>query len=132
MCAFATIPAMADSTATISELKQLIKQFRDERDWEQFHDPKNLAEGLIIEAGELLEHFLWKDKEQIAEQLKNDPTFREEIGDELADVINYALLLSMALNMDVEEITKRKIEKTKIKYPVEKSKGSAAKYTKFQ
>ena len=122
--------AMDDST-TIAELKQLVKEFRDERDWEQFHDPKNLAEGTVIEAGELLEHFLWKQKGQIAEQLQNDPVYREEIGDELADVFNYVLLLALSMEYDLSTILKAKREKTGRKYPIEKSKGNATKYTKL-
>ena len=121
---------MADATTTVVELQSRIKQFRDERDWEQFHDPKNLAEGLIIEAGELLEHFLWRTKEQVAESL-HDASYKEEVADELADVLNFVLLLSVALDVDLSDATERKIAKTSQKYPIEKSKGSATKYTKL-
>ena len=76
-----------DSKTTIEELKSLLKEFRDKRDWAQFHDPKNLAEAISIEAGELQEHFLWKDIKTVGEKLKGDSNFRKEVGDELADVI---------------------------------------------
>lgn len=97
-----------------------LRKFRDERDWQQFHKPKDLALALSIEAGELLESYLWKTSEQA------DP---EQVKEELADVFAYAFLLADAYDLDVQEIVLDKIRKNGKKYPVEKAKGSAKKYT---
>jgi NTP pyrophosphatase (non-canonical NTP hydrolase) len=109
----------------LSEFKELLdvlEQFRDERDWGQFHDSKNLALALSIEAAELNELFLWK-KDDEAEQVDKE-RFREE----LADVFAYAIMLAGRHGLDISEIVKAKIVKNARKYPVEKSKGSSAKY----
>lgn len=116
---------------SIEEIKKELLNFREERDWSQFHDPKNLAEAISIEAGELLEMFLWKNKEEIANKIENDPEYREDIEDELADVITYCMQMANTLNLDVENIIFKKLEKVKAKYPIEKAKGNATKYTKF-
>ena len=120
-----------DLKTTIQELKDMVRKFRDERDWEQFHDPKNLAEAISIEAGELQELFLWKEKEKIIQSLKEDEKFKEEVGEELADVIIFCLHLANASKLDVSDIIKDKIKKTNDKYPVDKAKGIATKYTKL-
>lgn len=112
-------------------MKMDIKKFRDARDWEQFHDPKNLVEALVIEAGELMEHFLWKDKKQIAKELETNKAFREEVSDELADVFGYVLLLSESTGIDLVHARNIKQEKNNKKYPVEKAKGKSTKYTKL-
>ena len=104
------------------EITQALLEFRDERDWAQFHNPKDLALALNIEAGELLESFLWKSAEQANQ---------DEIREELADVFAYALLLADHYDFDVKQIVLEKIAKNGLKYPVEKSKGSAKKYTKL-
>ena len=104
------------------ELLVLLEQFRDERDWGQFHDSKNLALALSIEAAELNELFLWK-KEDEAEQVD-----RAKLREELADVFAYAIMLAGRHGLEVSDIVKEKIAKNGAKYPVEKSKGSAAKY----
>lgn len=96
--------------------------FRDERDWKQFHNPKDLAIAVQVESGELAAEFLWKDAEE---------GNIEKIKDELADVISYCLLLADHYDFDVEKIVLDKIEKNKIKYPVDKSKGNAKKYTEL-
>lgn len=96
-----------------------LKKFRDERDWEQFHNPKDLAIALNIETGELLETFLWKDSKEAN---------IDKIKEELADVFSYALLLADKYNLDIEEIILNKISSNNKKYPVEKAKGSAKKY----
>lgn len=95
-----------------------IRQFTVDRDWEQFHSPGNLAKSISIEAGELLECFQWSDTEYDLEHVK----------EELADVIVYCQNLLDKLGLDVDEIVNRKMDKNEIKYPVEKAKGSAAKY----
>lgn len=97
-------------------------KFRDERDWKQFHNPKDLAIALNVEAGELLELFLWKSCDQANIEL---------IKDELADVLSFALLLADKYGLDVKHIVLDKIKKNAIKYPVEKSKGTAKKYTEL-
>lgn len=101
--------------------------FRDARDWGQFHNAKDLAVSLSIEASELLECFQWKSPEEVAEIVKS--TDKENIEDEIADVAMYLLLLSHELNIDIKDAISKKIVKNGLKYPVEKAKGSAKKYT---
>jgi len=98
---------------------QSLVDFRNERDWEQFHNPKDLALAINIEAGELLELFLWKNA--------NDAN-KDKIKEELADVFAYAFLLAEKYQFDVKEIVLEKIKKNGEKYPVEKAKGTAKKY----
>jgi NTP pyrophosphatase (non-canonical NTP hydrolase) len=119
-----------DQTTTIQQIRDALRKFRDERDWEQFHTPKDLAIATSIEAGELNEHFLWKTNEEVRAMLQ-DPAKMEEIGDELADVFNYILCLANVLNIDVASTALRKLEKNNQKYPVEKAKGSSKKYTEL-
>jgi NTP pyrophosphatase (non-canonical NTP hydrolase) len=109
----------------MSDLKKItdaLKKFRDERDWNQFHNPKDLAIALSIESNELLEQFLWKNPEDAN---------RDKLKEELADVFAYAFLLADRLEFDVEKIVFDKIEKNAEKYPVEKSKGNAKKYNEL-
>lgn len=101
---------------------QRLRQFRDERNWQQFHNPKDLSLALSIEASELLEAFLWKAPEAA------DP---EKVKEELADVLAYALLLCDTYNFDIEKIILEKIEKNEEKYPVHKAKGTAKKYNEL-
>jgi dCTP diphosphatase len=123
---------MSDAKTTLQELKDLVARFRDERDWKQFHNAKDLAEAGVIEAGELLELFLWKDKETIARELKENPKFRSDVEDELADVLNFALLFADITGIDLAEACRNKVKKNNIKYPVEKVRGSPKKYTEYQ
>lgn len=102
------------------EIIEALLKFRDERDWEQFHTAKDLALALNIEAGELLEAFLWKTSEQ-AES--------DKVKEELADVFTFAFLLAEKYDFDVKQIVLEKMEKNALKYPVAKSRGSAKKYT---
>ncbi|MDO3695719.1 nucleotide pyrophosphohydrolase [Wenyingzhuangia sp. chi5] len=107
----------------MSDLNETIKKlidFRDQRDWEQFHNSKDLAAAISIEAGELLELFLWKDNEDV-----NIGRLKEE----LADVLSFSLLLANKHNLDINQIISEKIDKNNQKYPVSKSKGTAKKYT---
>lgn len=106
----------------IKEVTKTLLEFRNKRDWAQFHNPKDLALALNIEAGELLESFLWKSAEQAD---------IDEIREELADVFAYAFLLADHYGFDVKQIVLEKIAKNALKYPVEKSKGSAKKYTEL-
>ncbi|API92122.1 nucleotide pyrophosphohydrolase [Virgibacillus pantothenticus] len=106
----------------IGKLIQEINAFRDDRDWRQFHNPKDLAISLSLEAAELLEDFQWKTSEQAIE------ANMENIKEELADVMIYAFMLSDDLNLDIKEIILEKMQKNAKKYPVEKSKGRKMKY----
>ena len=106
----------------ISVLTEKLVAFRDERDWGQFHNPKDLAAALSIEASELLECWLWKKPED-AEMAK--------VREELADVFAYAFLLAERCGLDVQEIVLEKIAKNELKYPVTKAKGNAHKYTEL-
>lgn len=108
------------------EIRKSIISFRDERDWKQFHNPKDIAISLNIEAGELLECFQWKSNHDIEEILKSSK--RKSIEDEIADVANYLILLCNELDVDLFDAMERKIEKNKVKYPVDKFKGSSKKY----
>ncbi|WP_152287553.1 nucleotide pyrophosphohydrolase [Flavicella marina] len=106
----------------IKNITEALIKFRNERDWEQFHNPKDLAVALNIEAGELLENFLWKSSEEAK---------KDKVKEELADVFAYALLLAEKYDFDVKEIVLEKIKKNGEKYPVEKAKGTAKKYTEL-
>ena len=106
-----------------------IRAFRDARDWMQFHNPKNLACSIVIEAAELLEHFQWKTAEESAVLAE---TKREEIAHEMADVAVYLLELADNLGIDLFQAIERKMDLNEAKYPVEKARGSAAKYTELQ
>lgn len=106
----------------IKDITEALLHFRNERDWEQFHNPKDLATGLSIEAAELLECFLWKKPEEAR---------TEKVREELADVFAFALLLAHHYRFDVSEIVREKIDKNSQKYPVEKAKGNARKYTEL-
>jgi len=108
---------------SINEILDMLLMFRNERDWGQFHSPKNLAVSISIEAAELLEHFQWlKDGEAF------DPDKKQDVARELADIFNYLVLLSNDLGIDLLGSSKMKIEENRVKYPVEKSRGTAKKY----
>ena len=98
-----------------------LSEFNKERDWDKFHSPENLAKSISIESGELLECFQW-DTENYN---------KEEVVEELADVLTYCVQLAMKLDVDPEEIILKKLEKTKKKYPVERAKGVSTKYNKL-
>ena len=104
----------------------LVRKFRDERDWMQFHHPKEMAAGIAIEAAELMELFLWKTEQEQAEIVESK---REEIEEELADIGMFLLELADNLNVDLLAAIEAKIEKNAKKYPVEKAKGRSDKYT---
>ena len=109
---------MSDNAKILSALLE----FRNDRDWEQFHNPKDLALAINVEAGELLEIFLWK---------KPDEADKEKVKEELADVLAYAFLLAEKYGFDIEEIVLEKISKNERKYPVDRSKGNAKKYNEL-
>ena len=106
----------------IEELQRDIQKFSEERDWKQFHNGKDLAIALSIEANELLESYLWKQPEDVNV---------EKVKEELADVINYAMQIATKYNLDVEQIVRDKLKKNAEKYPVEKAKGTAKKYNEL-
>ena len=106
----------------IKEITEALIKFRNERDWEQFHNPKDLAVALSIEASELLENFLWKSPEEAD---------KEKVKEELADVLAYSLLLAEKYEFNVKDILLDKIKKNGEKYPIEKAKGTAKKYTEL-
>ena len=112
----------------VDKIIKKIIDFREARDWKQFHNPKDLSLSLVLEAGEVMEHFQWKDKEEIEEYIK---TNKEEIRDELADVLYWILLMGHDLNIDVFDALDKKIKKNEEKYPIEKSKGKHTKYTEL-
>ena len=105
-----------------------VRRFRDERDWSQFHTPKNLAAAIAIEAAELPEQFLWKTDKEIERNLKGGPK-REAVGDEIADVLMFALLLADRLDIDAAEAITDKLAANELKYPVALARGNARKYT---
>jgi NTP pyrophosphatase (non-canonical NTP hydrolase) len=113
---------MPDNTTTVAALRDAWRRFVAEREWEQFHSPKNLAMGLAVEAAELMEHFLWIENEA-SRQVAQDPAKMSEIRDEMADVAGYLICLSNALGVDLSEAITNKLVKNAQKYPVEKVRG---------
>ncbi len=124
------MPALTDSVTTLAELKARVLAFARERDWEQFHAPKNLSMALAAEAAELMEHFLWASPEQ-SRAVAADPTKRARIAEELADVVIYALEFANATGLDVAANIEAKMASNARKYPVEKARGRSAKYTEL-
>jgi NTP pyrophosphatase (non-canonical NTP hydrolase) len=113
---------------TIEELQKKMVAFRDKRDWKQFHNPKDLALSLNLEAAEVLEHFQWKNNEELERYLKKN---KEALGHEIADVLGYLLLLSNELDLDIEKSFLQKLKINDKKYPVKKAKGKHTKYTEL-
>ncbi|MCX8195251.1 MAG: nucleotide pyrophosphohydrolase [Candidatus Micrarchaeota archaeon] len=112
----------------VEDLKNRINEFCNERDWKKFHNPKDMAISIAIEAAELLEEFQWKDKREIEKKIKKE---KHRIEEELADIYIYLLELSDMLAIDLIEAAKKKIEKNRLKYPVDKARGNAKKYTEL-
>ena len=109
-------------------MQKKIVAFRDARDWKQFHNPKDLAISLVLEAGEFLEHFQWKNPEEIEQHIANH---KEDVGDELADVLYWVLLIANDFDIDIADALSKKLQKNEAKYPVAKAKGSHKKYTEL-
>jgi NTP pyrophosphatase (non-canonical NTP hydrolase) len=122
--------ALTDSVTTVSELKTRVLAFVRERDWEQFHTPKNLSMALAAETGELMEHFLWATADQ-SRAIANEPARRANIADELADVVIYALEFANMTGLDVSAAIEAKMTANARKYPVEKARGRSEKYTEL-
>jgi len=112
-----------------SELLEKIIAFRSERDWTQFHTPKDIAISLSIEASELLEWFQWQTNQQVEGKLASEK--REQLEDEVADVAIYLSYLCHDLNIDINDVVRKKMDKNTTKYPVDKVKGKSAKYTEY-
>ena len=104
----------------MDEIRDKLRKFNEERDWEQFHSPENLAKSIAIEAGELLECFQWSDEYD-----------RNAVSEEIADVMNYCIMLADKIGVDPKEIMLSKIDRNAEKYPVEKAKGSSKKYNEL-
>lgn len=117
--------------ATLADLVAAVCRFRDERDWAQFHTPKNLAAAVAIEAAELQERFLWKTDAEVDQDLA-DPAKRAGVADEIADVVMFAMLLGDRLGIDLAEAVSAKLAANERKYPVQFARGNARKYTELR
>lgn len=120
---------MNDTTTTLEILKKMAQEFIQERDWEQFHNPKNLSMNIAVEAAEVMELFLWTKSEDSYESFKKNKT---AVEDEIADVLLGILCFANSINMDLSAAFEKKLAEAKAKYPVEKVKGRADKYTTYQ
>jgi len=117
-----------DKSIDFTEMASDIVAFRDERDWKKFHNPKDLAVSLVLEASEVLEHFQWKSKEEMEKHLQEH---KEDVADELADTLYWILLMANDFDVDLVKALEKKMEKNRAKYPVEKVKGSHKKYNEL-
>jgi dCTP diphosphatase len=113
---------MPDETTTIKTLLDEMTQFLDERDWHQFHSPKNLTMGLAIETSELMEHFQWVTEKE-SRNLENDSAQKKMVQDELADVLSYILSLAISMNIDLSDAFIQKMKKNRTKYPADQYRG---------
>lgn len=111
-----------DDVATLGELRRQMAQFVAERDWQQYHRPKNLAMSLAIEAGELMEHFQWLDHEQ-CDAILSDPQTRRQVADEMADVLSFLLSLANATGIDLSQAFAEKLQANRRKYPADEVRG---------
>lgn len=113
---------------SLLDVRNRLRRFAAERDWDQYHSPKNLAAALVVEAGELLEHFQW-----VTESASQTLTTKQlaEVREEIADVFNYLVRLADKLNIDLLDAARDKIAKNALKYPVKKARGSSRKYTEL-
>ena len=117
--------------ATLAEIVAAVAAFRDDRDWGQFHKPKDLAAAIAIEAGELQERFLWKTDAEVDQDLA-DPAKKAGVAEEIADVVMFAMLLADRLGLDLADAIAAKLAANAKKYPVRLARGSARKYTEFR
>lgn len=121
---------MTNDARTINDAMELVKEFCEERDWDQFHNPKDLAIGMATESAELLELFRFRTNEQCMEMM-SDPSRSEDIKDELADVFYFVLRFAQMNGIDLYEALFQKIDKNRKRYPIDKSKSSNRKYDEF-
>jgi dCTP diphosphatase len=122
---------MTDPQTTIRDLKELVAAFSKERDWEQFHHPKDLGVALVCEVGELLEHFRYKSNEEIRTLLSDQDVLRE-VGHELADCLWLVLRLADVCGVDLAAALEEKVKLAGVKYPIDQAYGRADKYTRYQ
>lgn len=113
---------MKDQKTTVAHLRDMVREFVDERDWRQFHTPKNLSMALAIEAAELMEHFQWLTPKE-SQALVADRAKLSEVADELSDVLCYGLALANELGLDISDSLARKMEKNRAKYPADEFRG---------
>lgn len=112
----------------LEQMQKRIVEFRDARDWKQFHNPKDMAISLVLEASEVIEHFQWKTQVEIEDDLAKN---KQGLSEELADVLYWVLLMSHDLEVDLVKVFEEKMSKNEAKYAVEKAKGSHKKYTEL-
>jgi len=124
------MPSLTDASTSIAQLKRRVRQFARQRDWEQFHAPKNLSMALAAEAAELMEHFLWSTP-QASRRIVRDRAKRARIAEELADVVIYSLEFANVTGLDLAAAIEKKMAANARKYPVEKARGRAEKYTEL-
>ncbi|MBT4511344.1 MAG: nucleotide pyrophosphohydrolase [Chloroflexi bacterium] len=122
---------ISDESTTIIDLKNTVRAFIDERDWSKYHNPKDIAISIAIEAAELMEHFQWTDETEV-EKIGKDPVKMAEIEQELADVVIYCFSFASAVDIDIARAVINKIEKNKAKYPAEQVRGNYKKYTELR
>lgn len=115
-------PTATDATTTVAELRRVLAEFVAERDWSQFHSPKNVSMALAIEVAELMEHFQWLTTEA-SRKIAEDPTRLAAVREELADVVGYAFVLANELGIDVSSAVRAKMVKNRLKYPAEEYRG---------
>ncbi|MFT4303709.1 MAG: nucleotide pyrophosphohydrolase [Candidatus Woesearchaeota archaeon] len=120
-----------DKKTTVDDINNVVKKFVDDRDWEQFHNPKDVALALSIEVAEVLEHFRWKSPDEVKEWLTN-PNNKKELADEIGDCVYFLFDLARVSNIDIAKAFEEKIEKSAEKYPIELVKGKHHKYTYYQ
>jgi NTP pyrophosphatase (non-canonical NTP hydrolase) len=121
---------MPDQSKSLADLKAAVRAFAEERDWLQFHSPKNLSMAIAAESGELLEHFLWMESATSRDAL-GDEAKRQAVAEELADIIIYCIQFANVTNIDLADAITAKMQQNAEKYPVEKSKGRSDKYTEL-
>ncbi|MBT63194.1 nucleotide pyrophosphohydrolase [Coraliomargarita sp. SDUM461003] len=121
---------MNDSETQLQAIKDRVLAFASERDWQQFHSPKNLSMAIAAEAAELMEHFLWQGSEASRSDVNSDK-LRDKVEEELADVFIYAIEFANVAGIDIAEIIEKKMQRNGEKYPIEKSKGKSLKYTEL-
>ena len=120
---------MSIESSDLATLRVVLRKFAKERDWEQFHNPKNLSMALSVEAGEIMEHFQWLAPE---ETRSLTPERRDAVAEELADVLIYLVRLADVLDIDLPEAAGRKIKKNALKYPTDRVRGKALKYSEYE
>jgi NTP pyrophosphatase (non-canonical NTP hydrolase) len=116
---------MPDAITTVADLRELVRRFVEERDWRQFHSPKNLSMSLAIEAAELMEHFQWIDVGE-SREIAGDPAKIAQVREEIADVLCYVLAFANELNLDLADAVRDKMIKNAVKYPADLSRGRFA------